>query len=87
MSLEQLLQQLKERDLDDLESQKIKTEDTYKSLLPQIQRVAAIANMSEEMIVRCCVRVAQLYRSVRWYEALDIVGSFYLARTQLEAKQ
>lgn len=85
--METRLQELLERELDQLELKRLElTEKRYPHLSEEIKRVADLTGMSEEMVVSACVSAAWHYKDLEWHDVLDVIKSFYLAKRNIEEK-
>jgi hypothetical protein len=86
--LQDMLNQLQERELDRLEARRLElTEKVYPNLPAIIKRTSELTNIPDEELVQACVYAAWHYQSLEWHDVLDIIRSFYLARKNIEEKK
>jgi hypothetical protein len=83
--LQDMLNQLQEREVDRLEAKRLDlTEKVYPSLPEIIARTSEIMGIPDEELVQACVAAAWQYKDLEWHSVLDIVRSFYLARKRIK---
>ncbi len=86
-TLQDMLDQLQEREVDRLEGQVLDlTEKVYPNLPEVIKRTSEITGVPDVELVQACVHVAWHYKDLEWHSILDIVRSFFLARKNIEEK-
>lgn len=86
--LQDLLNELQEREVDRLEAKQDElTKKRYPALPNEIKHVSGLTGIPEETVVQACVGAAWHYKDLEWHSVLDIVKSFYLAKRNYEAKQ
>jgi hypothetical protein len=84
MSLEQVLKELQERDLEVLDGAKYKIGERYASLPLTVEKVAELLDMPSEQCVQACVSAAWHYKDLKWYDVMEIVRSFHVVKKRLE---
>lgn len=87
MSLEDLLQSQKERELDRIDGQKDQLEQRYAQLPAMVETVAALLDMPPEQVVRACAQAAWHYKDMDWSTVMEIVRSFKVAANRLTGKE
>lgn len=81
--LEDVLKNLKERELDHIDGKRLKIEEMYKNLSPAIERLSSLLGADPTIMVEACNLVALHYQDQEWYDILRYVQAFHVTYNRL----
>lgn len=81
------LEQAMQHDLDDLEIKKATIEGIHQIMPRAISVVSELTGISEEDVVSLSVAAAWHHKDIYWYQVVEILRSFYLAKKNLEKRE
>jgi hypothetical protein len=83
--LQDLLNELQEREIDHLEAKRSAlTEKIYPNLPAVLKVTSEATGVDVETLVKACAAAAWHYDGLEWHNILDIVRSFTVARQRIE---
>jgi hypothetical protein len=85
-TLEQLLEDVYERDQSDLEKLQAEIENIHKNAQRQINKTASLTGIEPTMLLKLCVQTTWLHANLKWYDVLNVLDTFYVNKLREDSK-
>lgn len=86
MTFEESLQQMKERDTQDIKNELTRLDEIHSNLPWLIERTSNLTGIDQEQLVHIAAQTVFNHSNLKWYEVISVLNTIYTTKKRLDEK-